>query len=425
MDRRAALGVLLPAIVLTARTAFADGAMGVDEAVGLALEGNRGVARAKSALDAAERNLGTSWNGLLPGITFGTGVAGSATGSTSVNGSASVGLTVSAAVLSSMELAGAQRDATELALRVALRDVELSVRKAYLSLALASENVKVLERSVETAKASSDQVESRRKAGLASELDSLTALVALEKLKPTLASAKLSYDNQLEAFKLLLGLRLDDPVTIGDASAALAVPELRPILSSTVEKAALESPAVSTLNAALETAKAKLSAAERLVWTPALALSWSFKPTWTEGVYRDAGSISATASISADSFLPWSAERQATIAAREAMELAEDKVAEAKDEAVRSARALARKIEQSMASVEALRLGVSLAERSLSLTEEAYRFGTKDLLAVQNASDSLRSARLQLLSESYTLVGATLDLEYALGAPFGTLRGNR
>jgi outer membrane protein len=109
------------------------------------------------------------------------------------------------------------------------------------------------------------------------------------------------------------------------------------------------------------------------------------------------------------------------VAAGESIATLESQLAETRTGAEITARSLARKIEQSRVSVKALKLSVTLAERSYNLTEEAYRFGTKDVLNVQNASDSLQSARMQVLSETYTLISAVLDLEYVLGVPFGTL----
>jgi outer membrane protein TolC len=82
---------------------------------------------------------------------------------------------------------------------------------------------------------------------------------------------------------------------------------------------------------------------------------------------------------------------------------------------------LVKKIAQSRSALESMRLNETLAEKTYRLTEEAYRFGTKDILSLQSARDSLAQARLDVSKEAYTLRAAVLDLEYALGVPFGTL----
>jgi outer membrane protein TolC len=63
---------------------------------------------------------------------------------------------------------------------------------------------------------------------------------------------------------------------------------------------------------------------------------------------------------------------------------------------------------------------VELAQRAYSLAEEAYRSGAKDLLDVQNAELELRKARNEVLKEKFNYLTGLLDLEYALGLPFGT-----
>jgi outer membrane protein TolC len=82
---------------------------------------------------------------------------------------------------------------------------------------------------------------------------------------------------------------------------------------------------------------------------------------------------------------------------------------------------LVQKLEKSRRSVGTLALNVSLAERAYRLSEEAYRAGAKDLLDVQNSELELRKARLEVLKEKFNYLTGLLDLEYAIGVPFGTL----
>jgi outer membrane protein TolC len=194
-----------------------------------------------------------------------------------------------------------------------------------------------------------------------------------------------------------------------------------PLPEKVLANARDSAPGVASLGMSLALANARKDAADRAVYSPSLTLSLSYRPTWSDLPLRDNGSASATVSMPLDTFLPWSTERQAAMAAAESLSTLESQLAEARTAAELSARALARKIEQSRVSIKALKLSVTLAERGYNLMEEAYRFGTKDVLNVQNASDSLQSARMQVLSETYTLVSAVLDLEYMLAVPFGTL----
>ena len=66
---------------------------------------------------------------------------------------------------------------------------------------------------------------------------------------------------------------------------------------------------------------------------------------------------------------------------------------------------------------------VNLAARTLQLSETAYRNGLKTYLEVQNDELALRQARLGILQQNYNYLMGLLDLEYAIGVPFGTLSG--
>jgi outer membrane protein TolC len=78
-------------------------------------------------------------------------------------------------------------------------------------------------------------------------------------------------------------------------------------------------------------------------------------------------------------------------------------------------------LEQVQVTVEAQTETVRLAEQSYKLTEEAYRAGLQDLLQVQNAEFQLRQARLGILRQEFSYRNSLIDLEYAMGLPFGAL----
>ncbi|MDR3192835.1 MAG: TolC family protein, partial [Treponema sp.] len=78
-------------------------------------------------------------------------------------------------------------------------------------------------------------------------------------------------------------------------------------------------------------------------------------------------------------------------------------------------------LEKTHSSIEARNRTVELAERSYSSTEEAYRAGLQDFNSVQNAEEALRQARIGLVQQHFNYLNSLIDLEYAIGVPFGTL----
>lgn len=405
-----ALAALLSAAVL----AGAQEALSLERAVATALANNESLARSRIDLEAAERAVGVSWNGLVPALSLGAGTSRPNDGESASYGLAQASLTLSSGLLSAGKQARLAYETALLAYGTAERDLELSVRKAYYSLGLSRKNITLIEQSIASAQKSYDQAEAKRKAGLAPELDALSALVTLEQLKPTLESARLSYDDALDSFRVLLGMD-------GGAAVDIAAVDEADIKAVDVAGITAVSPSVSALEKQLAEARATLSAARSSVYSPSLSLSASYQPTYAMEDWSDSGSVTASVSFSLDDLLPWSNARSAAAAAEDAVAKLESQLASARKSAAMETSSLVKKIAQSRSALESMRLNETLAEKTYRLTEEAYRFGTKDILSLQSARDSLAQARLDVSKEAYTLRAAVLDLEYALGVPFGTL----
>jgi len=78
-------------------------------------------------------------------------------------------------------------------------------------------------------------------------------------------------------------------------------------------------------------------------------------------------------------------------------------------------------LEKIRTTKEVQQAAVDLAEESYRLTEEAYRAGLQDFLAVQGAALALEQSKLQLLTQQFNYLNDLIDLEYSIGVPFGTL----
>lgn len=412
------LAVALLALAATA-DASAQDAFNIDEAVSIALEGNRSLARAKIDREAASRALSLAWNDLVPSLSVGASASAS-DGRGSVGGSATASLSLSAESLHARSQAELAYVTAELAYETARRDVELSVRTAFYALLLKQEKIRLAEQNAATARKSYEQAEARRKAGVAPELDALSALVRLEKLGPALESARMDYETSLDSFRQLLGLEPGAPVTLTGSldSSTVAV---RAAAAVDPAAAAVSSPSVRTMERSKASAEASLAKARRAVYSPSLSLSASYRPSRTDASLSGSGSLSASVSLGLDDMLPWSDARLAVASAEDAVAKIDSQLAEASAKAVSGAASLQRTIAQAAKSLETGRLSESLAARTYALTEEAYRFGTKDLLSLQSAQDSLAEARVSVSESAYALIVALLNLEYALGEPFGSL----
>jgi len=120
-------------------------------------------------------------------------------------------------------------------------------------------------------------------------------------------------------------------------------------------------------------------------------------------------------------FLPFSAERQGLRSLEDQIRLANIGLAQMIRGTEIQIHNLVLTLERIKLTMDALEQTVALAERSFALTEQAYSAGLIDLFQVQNAEMSLRQARVQLHEQQFNYLNGLLDLEYALGVPFGSL----
>jgi outer membrane protein TolC len=167
-------------------------------------------------------------------------------------------------------------------------------------------------------------------------------------------------------------------------------------------------------------------------YTPSLFLSWSlgrtildpFKENWGKwDNWTTSGALSFGLSFKLDSLLPWSSGAQKAKDIEDQTKLANLQLAQKTQEAIIEINTNVFSLEKIRAQSEVQQQTVDLAERSYRLTEQAYRGGLKQLLEVQTAEQDLRQARLDMLRQNIDYLKGILDLEYAIGVPFGTLGG--
>ncbi len=414
---------LVAGIGLSAGSLAAEIAITADSAVEMALERNVSAERGKIAFEALKRASDTSWNFALPKVTASGAVRrGTVSETNTYSMSLGASLSVSPSIVQAIEKTRLDYESGAITRESALRDVERSARKAFYGILYEREYVTMLEGSVETARRQYDQVLAKQRSGLVPEVDALSARVSLERLKPTLEAARTALLGDMANFKRLLGIGQDETVSLSGSLADALVDE-----SIDLSGVAPMSAAVAKLEKNLEIARATKSVTKSSYLLPTLSLAYSYNPTKVDvpgGKWEDAGYVSASVSLALDGYLPFSSAANAIAAASDSVRDAELALADGRVKDAIERDSIVREIERSLSSLQAHRLSVELAERTYSLTNEAYRSGTRDILMLQDAADSLNEARTNLMKEEYALISAVLDLEYATGVPFGTLGRN-
>ena len=393
----------------------------VDDAVILAADNNISLQRQRISLNTLEKKKDTSWNGISPSLSASGNMSipfeENSKMSYSISASASLNFTPS--LFTAIKTAKLNYENGVTSYENAVRTVELNVRKVFCNLLYTKENIQLQERKLETAKSLYESNLAKYNRGQLSELDLLNSQYNYESTIPTLQSLKINYDNSIATFKQTLGLNQSEEIElVGNIEDFLNIGKIE------INKNIEEVPAVKTILANMELAKTQLLATRFSAWGPSLSASYSYGKSgnFESSDLRTTGNaLSLSLRIPLDGFLPWSNGALSIANQKANLQDLELQLKEKKESTELEIQNSIKKIEQAQAQLNVLENNVELAQKRYNMTLTAYNHGSKDLLTLQNASDALMTARINLSSQKITIFSAILDLENILGVPFGTL----
>ena len=393
----------------------------VDDAVILAADNNISLQRQRISLNTLEKKKDTSWNGISPSLSASGNMSipfeENSKMSYSISASASLNFTPS--LFTAIKTAKLNYENGVTSYENAVRTVELNVRKVFCNLLYTKENIQLQERKLETAKSLYESNLAKYNRGQLSELDLLNSQYNYESTIPTLQSLQINYDNSIATFKQTLGLNQSEEIElVGNIEDFLNIGKIE------INKNIEEVPAVKTILANMELAKTQLLATRFSAWGPSLSASYSYGKSgnFESSDLRTTGNaLSLSLRIPLDGFLPWSNGALSIANQKANLQDLEIQLKEKKESTELEIQNSIKKIEQAQAQLNVLENNVELAQKRYNMTLTAYNHGSKDLLTLQNASDALMTARINLSSQKITIFSAILDLENILGVPFGTL----
>ena len=405
----------------------------VDDAVILAADNNISLKSQKIDLDVLEKKDKYSWNSVSPSISLSAGysdsfVSGSFTddgyksidtgaGSLSLNGGLS--LRFSPSVLASMKSAKLSYENGIVTYESAVRSVELDVRRRFYGLLNSKENIALLERNMETARIRYENDRDKYSRGQLSELDLLNSQYNYEKLKPTIQQTINTYENDVASFKQILGLDQEQEIELLGSMDDFIPPQ-----DFSIDVKIDEIPSIKKIESSIEAQKIALTAARFSAWGPTVSASYSYslggkaeKGAPSSG--RD--SLSLNVSVPLDGYLPWSSGALSIDSQKSNLEKLQLQLEESKTTAALSIEKQIKSLRQMNLQIKNLDKNVEIAQKTYDMTLRAYNAGSRDLLTLQSASDTLMSVRLNRQQQLYSILSAVLDLENTLGIPFGSL----
>jgi len=437
-----------------------------DEAVELAMKNNLSLESSRTSLATKKRASDLSWNQFIPSATIagslildneqgettitvpvpGTGTSLTYNGISGtynpqffvtdpmslpqwhVAGSIQVSLNINVAMFENMKRLRLDYEGGLVGYEKAKLQLERDVRKMYHNMLLLQENIALLKLSAENVDRQVQMAQANYNAGLAPELTLLQARVARENLRPTMDQAENGLKLYMAQFAMFLGLDYNTPFELIPAGTNTEFISID--IAEMISKAAAGKPDIQELRQTILMLKSARRA-QAFALTPTLSLSWNTQPVFTgdpwkddwgdSDLWRKSGGLTIALALRLHSLLPFSADFQGIRNLDDQIKTANIGLAQMIQGTEIEIYNTVLSLERTRISAQAQAQTVALAEQSYRLTEQAYRAGLQDYFQVQNADQSLRQARVQMLEQQFNYLNGLIDLEYSIGVPFGTL----
>ena len=427
-----------------------------DEAVNLAVKNNLALESSRTSAATKKRASDLSWNQFIPTVDVGGALLrlnnapqamvlpmgqffpgmpdiplGGGGSQWKIAGSITASLNFNVAMIQDMDRLRLDYEKGLISYEKARAQLERDVRKAYHNMLLLQENINLLRGSFDNAGRQVQMAQANYNAGLAPELTLLQAQVARENLRPVIDQAENGLKLSMAQFAMFLGLDYNTPFELEPVTANM---DFIPIdVAEMISKAASGKPDIQELRQDIMSLNSVRKSSRLRLFTPTLSLSWNADPTfqkdpWNNPWFGDMnnwkqqqGSFRLSLGFRLNGLLPFTTEHQG-------LKNLDDQITAVTLGLTQLIRGTEIEIyntvlalEKTRASAQAQAQTVRLAEQSYRLTEQAYQAGLQDYFQVQNAEQSMRQARVQMLEQQFTYLNGLIDLEYSTGVPFGTL----
>ncbi len=434
MSKKALILATLSFLLLFSLSALP--AISLEEALQLGRTNNLSLTSTALDVNTAKRDVETSWNLFIPTLSLTLSNAGggpvfnaATTSVTLPTGTRivpmeysnrglgvkfDVSLTLNPAVKSQMDSYQIAYQIQQVTYEQAKAEVERTITKLFYYLLMEEQNINVQQANLELAQKQHEEVKLKYEQGFASELEVLSSQLAAERLKPSLQQAKNAYASNLLTLKAMLGMDLDQELTVeGEIPSMvkeLEVQQLAEYLQKSYSIALLD------LNMAQLRTTKELNSKQALL--PSITIGGSYDLSFWNDSYSNDFSDSAMYSIGLriplDGLLPNSRTKIGLAKLDDSLQ----KLALQRQQAVKQ---LEVSVVGQVQNLNMLASQAELANQSLELTEKVYMMnliqyesGYITRVALEEAQNNLLGARQQVLALQFQYISSLIDLIYDL-----------
>lgn len=330
---------------------------------------------------------------------------------------------LSLAYIDQIKAAKAGYEAGKLSWEQTQRETKVNVQKLFYGLLLQQESLKLDRVSLENSRQRYVQADQNYKNGAVPEMRLLQLQVAYENLKPEVSKAEREFKNQLDTFAFLIGYPVGTKLELSGSIDPNYIDVDYDNLMQMYSENSLDYQA---LEKNIEILRMNLSSLKLGIYTPALALNYSFQPMLTNffeadkggyphGDWKDRnGSFSMSLAWNLTNLLPFSSKRQTVKDLENNIEKLEIKRGMLLENQKISIRKAVDTLNDAREQIDVMARNITLAQRSYDMTARSFRNGTTELLDLRDAEKQLNQAKLGLASQKFNYISALLDLETAL-----------
>ena len=357
----------------------------IDDAVNLALKNNIEIKQSSMDLELLETKNKYSWNSVSPSISATGGFNGSTPldgGDTSFSYSlgASLRLSLTPTLRTAMKKALLDYQSGKATLEATKRKIELNVRKTFYSLIYFNDNIEIQQRSLETAKQTYESNKAKYQQGRLPELQLLNSQYNYEKKIPDIENLKRTYQSNIDSFKVLLGLGLEDEIVLqGKLDDAFNVQfndtSLETALASIEENATIKN-----LKQQITSTQNTIQSAKLASYAPSISFSLSESTSGSskansmtgKDAWEPSSSLSYGVSVNVplDGFFPWSSGKLNIQTAEETLEKLKMNLEQTRTQTTLTVKNSYNSILQNITQLE-------LLEKNEELTQKAYEMSKK------------------------------------------------
>lgn len=386
-------------------------------------------------VNAAKRDIDTSWNLFLPNLNLSLSHSGSGPvfnaaertvsgisipatfGDTGLSLGLNMQFTLNMAVKEQLESYHLGYQIQKVTYEQAKAEIQRNVTKLFYYLLMEKQNIEVQEANLELARQQWEEVKEKFEQGFASEVEVLTSELSYEQMRPPLQQSKNQYEANLLSLKAMIGMDLSEPLEVEGEIPAL----MEHLEVAALQEYLAKSYSIALLDLNLASIEKQKELNRKQAFTPSLSLQGNYGISgWNDNysnTFSDSFSYSVSVSLPLDGFIPNSRTQVGLASLDDSL----DKLALQRQQALQQ---MELSVISQVQNLNMLSLQADLAEQSLAVSERLYEAqviqyysGYLGFVSLEESRNNLMRAKQGVLGVQYQYISALIDLLYDLNIP--------